>query len=815
MAKFGVDVTNMSNVGNAFKPVGGVVDQSGAMRTQALTGLVSSVGQMGLEAYQGYQMAQLETGIEAEIDAYMAPKVAEQSALEAGALAKSVDQMWNRFDTTIEEVNPVERQIQGKLKEYKLAKDQGVMTPEEFSSRVLTVTREAINKNPGLMPELKAHAEKVLELSGIASIQKQDQANLKSAQEKLKDRETYLTERSKHHNIYYNPELPLYAREQQVKQAEEAERAHNLWKRQTEYTDDLIKKGTEQEALQYVANNQVLFTTGAGSELVSNINTAIANAGGKAIPTSQITGITDSFFNSYVAAIDPRLRGNQVMKDQIAHVKDITERMGKNLSGLASGEEQQKILESELATLRATSELNLARKVDPATYRVMREMVQADPRLHMDPSYLKTRATVMEAVFNGNTNSKDAQEFVPLNIQDKRYSTLISSAVDASNKIGNFDGFNNFIDGSNKLASSIQSAEKKHIFLNNNIEALAKSDLTGINSGGYSKVNSMIGSYLNDPNYGIPMMFKEADRLKATIDVLPNGNMLFVGNEADKFNSTFANKFNTALKAYANAQGLTTKEAAGTFYKEYFAPHVGAADMMTDTDIGQGVKPKFEQPKAVQALTQTTPSTKPNPNNPLNLTIPGKQGKFQQFESEYQGIEAASNQLDRYFTGKTTGKPLQTVSDIVGTWNNEKEKGSMSKENYVATVVKHSGLSADKPLDLNNPKVKAALIYGMGIAEGHKLDPKKVLNIVTPYKDIYAGTSSWTGPLKDYVIETAKTYGKAISTADELVFGAWRELVVDGLMAEADYRKRVQAKLGTKDTTPKKETSVVPVIFKD
>ncbi|MCZ6084171.1 hypothetical protein O5175_02065 [Escherichia coli] len=54
-------------------------------------------------------------------------------------------------------------------------------------------------------------------------------------------------------------------------------------------------------------------------------------------------------------------------------------------------------------------------------------------------------------------------------------------------------------------------------------------------------------------------------------------------------------------------------------------------------------------------------------NNPGNIRpVSGKGFRF--FESALEGWEAMKNQLMRYFTGKTTGRALQTIQDIVSTW---------------------------------------------------------------------------------------------------------------------------------------------------
>jgi hypothetical protein len=75
------------------------------------------------------------------------------------------------------------------------------------------------------------------------------------------------------------------------------------------------------------------------------------------------------------------------------------------------------------------------------------------------------------------------------------------------------------------------------------------------------------------------------------------------------------------------------------------------------------------------------------------------------------------NQLMRYFTGKTTGRMLQTVQDIVSTWapagdNNDPQL-------YAKQVAGWMGVSPDAVLNLNNPNTMASLMQSMARKEGY------------------------------------------------------------------------------------------------
>ena len=103
-------------------------------------------------------------------------------------------------------------------------------------------------------------------------------------------------------------------------------------------------------------------------------------------------------------------------------------------------------------------------------------------------------------------------------------------------------------------------------------------------------------------------------------------------------------------------------------------------------------------------------------NNPGNIRPVGG-GGFRMFESALHGWSAMKNQLMRYFTGKTTGRALQTVRDIVSTWapagdNNDPDL-------YANQVAGWMGVSPDAVLNLTNPSTMATLMQSMARKEGY------------------------------------------------------------------------------------------------
>lgn len=105
-------------------------------------------------------------------------------------------------------------------------------------------------------------------------------------------------------------------------------------------------------------------------------------------------------------------------------------------------------------------------------------------------------------------------------------------------------------------------------------------------------------------------------------------------------------------------------------------------------------------------------------NNPGNIDYRGQAGaalerpggRFARFETAYDGLKALSRQLMRYFEGKTTGKPLQTLTDIISTWAPGNENNTSA---YIAQMSKSMGVSPDAVLNLKDPQVMSSLMNGI------------------------------------------------------------------------------------------------------
>lgn len=103
-------------------------------------------------------------------------------------------------------------------------------------------------------------------------------------------------------------------------------------------------------------------------------------------------------------------------------------------------------------------------------------------------------------------------------------------------------------------------------------------------------------------------------------------------------------------------------------------------------------------------------------NNPVALRK-WNSSEFQRFDSAAQGFSKGAWQLQRYGNGKTFGRPVNTIQDIISKWAPSNENDTQA---YINNVVKRTGYRADQKLDLNDTGVLAQLLAAMSKQENHK-----------------------------------------------------------------------------------------------
>jgi hypothetical protein len=147
-------------------------------------------------------------------------------------------------------------------------------------------------------------------------------------------------------------------------------------------------------------------------------------------------------------------------------------------------------------------------------------------------------------------------------------------------------------------------------------------------------------------------------------------------------------------------------------------------------------------------------------NNFGGIRIPGstvgpKAGGFQAYPTPLDGIAAISTQLDRYASGATTGKPVNTLRGIVSTWAPSSQNPT---DALIARATRVTGFDPDQPLDVSNPAVKAKLIEATIRNEmGGKLpvDPAMIAQVASTPRPPVMNVGGAQGLMNPYLRGTA------------------------------------------------------------
>ena len=89
-------------------------------------------------------------------------------------------------------------------------------------------------------------------------------------------------------------------------------------------------------------------------------------------------------------------------------------------------------------------------------------------------------------------------------------------------------------------------------------------------------------------------------------------------------------------------------------------------------------------------------------------------GGFRTFNNYSEGMMAQGNQLLRYFNGKTTGRDLQSINDIISTWAPKSENKTGAYIQFMENSMKMKG--TDK-LNFDDPKVLGEFMYYQAVYE--------------------------------------------------------------------------------------------------
>lgn len=580
-------ILNQSSVNPFVSP--GVEDNS-------LSGLVKDVSKMGVEAYTGYQMADLQKEIGAQAEEYFRtnaagyiPEEAKPIGVEAGGMVEGLNAYWDKVSVekgTWEDVSAMEKSLASKLSTYQQAVVQGRMSLDQLQTRILSATREAVNRNPFLQRELLATADKYMELSGLGSyIKQQEKLQVDQAKVQQKFLEDLDAEgREKDIPGWFNMSIEqkmkaidlVRKQEYTVKEAERVtksgafvdEQTFREW-RDTGKLDDYHAGNFNRVNVQL----QTIFRDNPTAGYSANqyaIRTAIQQAK-----------------EAYKAGIPASIRDRAEVKQQIADFASALDKMDQDLSKLGSGEDMAKAVGHRVSILKDLQSEELRKKVNPEHFDMLAKLKMADPSGSiLGEGNLTAINNYLAGVFNKLFKTPAVSSQLPtVETPNKTSANVLKAAEQVGVKEKDWAPFKTIVKSYNEGLVSITDPKQRSLFLAQNLQEIAKMDLTGLDSEGVLSVQKMISGYVDDPAFGLQSLFLNAANKEVTMDILEDGRLVFSGKDADAFNAVYGGRINNALEAYAKANGLSTSAIAGRFYQEYFSKYSLAEPLLEDKDL--------------------------------------------------------------------------------------------------------------------------------------------------------------------------------------------------------------------------------------
>lgn len=585
----------------------GVEDRSKATSIQATTGLIGAVAQEGLAIHQGYQEASLEKDIESEISSYFAKNKQYEQGLEAGKEAgayqierESLFDIADKEGVPVDEITSVEKKLNDRLSTYKTAMEQGKMSIDELEARILSVTREAINRNPGLTDVLLKRADRVLELSGASSyIKAAKQAEVDAAKQQAEMLKN-IRELADQHNIPYNPFNPDYnAITQQVNEIKVQKQAADAIKRTAEGTAALRKE----EGISFVQQFGGKAILGDLDEFRAQATALWQNSGAKdyAAISYQIDTLSKSLSDKwYAAAARAQISNEPVVQDMIkrqeASLKAVVDRM----RTLKSGEDFVKVLDNEVKALQLTQQKGMYENYNVEALNMVAKVASIAPDL-LKSWAVGTGKYDVQAITQ--TLGSLVQGFMsPQAINSMTSTNASPSKVDAVNVLGTMlkgneiTGAGKLLESFNKGYSQIPDEAGKFKFLEHSVRELGNVSYTenmkNIPVDGVQNGMNLVATYMNQvvPSMisGLNSAFAEIPgETSVSLDVLPDGRLTLTSDNKelqDKVTKKYIIRINESLSAMANLHGKSTKEVAPLFYSTYMKQ---IPELAQDKDIAK------------------------------------------------------------------------------------------------------------------------------------------------------------------------------------------------------------------------------------
>lgn len=595
MAEFGVKATQMSaaNTGAAKFVKQPVQDQSKNM-------MLGSALELAGEAYKGQQVASLEKAQESVIDEYLQPRQLEQ---DIGALEAATDNIWKRIDKDasyspdVADLTGIEKTLTEKLDKLRLAKEQGLMSPQDFTNRILATTREAVNRNPGLYNELKQHSSRVLEMSGIMDVVKADAKAMESRQKQVDDLNDRILNLAGQNNvpIYMSPSgYPDMGRiktavDKIQTQKQIVATAENFGKLDTEE-----KKRVGRDFMS--SGNGITLMNGKVDQLTSQFAGLLQQGGDVTGSLTQMRLMGEAAYQQYFQMLSPIVADSPAAKEALDYFRKQIDTTISFMEKATSKEDALKRSNSITTMMRNSNYQEASKMLNPdlldMTTRIL-NTVGAPRILEKDPALMDNMIRTFGDLLGGVSGSPRVNYDATVQGKNVVSQGLVALAKEALTDTKALTYFEKAI---NTIATDVENPEKftstgqKFGFYEKLIRDLGdttvKASISKLGTGTISQATGMIDDYMN---LTIKDMWNQVltwEKKGVTVegDVLPDGRFIFKTSDRTAtrdLNTRYSPRINDSLAAMTNLMGLDSKSVAvNQFYPNYLAQFADDSDLV-------------------------------------------------------------------------------------------------------------------------------------------------------------------------------------------------------------------------------------------
>lgn len=545
-----------------------------AQAMSALSRVIPQAVETGLDVHKGMALADLQQQHNSEIDLFLARRNAPELATDAAALDLASNSLWDKLGkgATTNDIDKVQQSFQDRSMVLKKALDEGAIDVNELETRLLALTRQSINKNPGLQNELINHAEKILHLSGVRSLRDTNNKLVDQEQKFLEETRKKLNTDVSKYNVPHDafrmndPDYLRFINEQ----VNERKQAEFTWNQAQQAAQAGITLDTEQSK-QWIRTNGDKYIQGGLFDFYSAAQQIAAKHGNNiqaaineidALSTFQKEAVRSQFSQNGALASpegkDTLNRFNTLMDS----VNDRATR-ATTMADLKQGlDNTQSIMSSNEVIGMMKSGINLT------AARIASSFSDEIAKWNLHNPDIASKLINLHASLLDQAYGSNVKEFFAGygNLENGRSDAV--TLLEKPAKLNDIDVFKRMVEGFATVEKQIDNDQAKMDFFTDLSRTFSRSDYLKFfrahpDGTLASQVFGMVDRAITNMGGAVKRDSKDE---QYSANVMPGGDGITISYPNDRrteleLNSKYAKQFNDFIKVYAAMNGVSTKQA--------------------------------------------------------------------------------------------------------------------------------------------------------------------------------------------------------------------------------------------------------------